>query len=507
MGTKEEEQTFTMHGSVFRDKPATVKATGVLHRILPISAQRAFRDGAFRGVADGGVVITAGISAVFHPRLAARFVALSRRREDHKYGQHPRQVLEVVQPAGGVGDSRKRVGEKPKLIVFIHGGAWGSGATWMYRLVVDRLTSSDDPNLGPCTVASLGYRVHPDSDTAGQVEDVTEAMRWISGNIGTLGFDSEPEVYIVGHSSGAHIALLYLIQQAEKEAGAASDADRGSESATVSTAGGDRDWDVDGDGGGGRQLKVEGFVGLGGVYDVHRHYQYESWRGVHEISPMKPSNGGVLHTLFDYSHTHLLGRHPHRSRHSRPHMPLTPSPQLFNQQQQQHHEPDRNAIEEEGTSSTTYSERGASPGSIHKNDGSSNRACLAGGAGSFSGRSSRGGRGEAPAAAATEGYRSRRAVGQRLPRTLLVHGTADATVPFSQTAAAATALRSLGVPTAVRFVRGGDHFGTVGQLMFSKNSVVEAAISRFTSQQAKDEACQARADGTALRPNEPQSKL
>ncbi|CAN0427743.1 unnamed protein product, partial [Scytosiphon promiscuus] len=48
---------------------------------------------------------------------------------------------------------------------------------------------------------------------ATQVEDVTEAMRWISGNIGTLGFDSEPEVYIVGHSSGAHIALLYLIQQ------------------------------------------------------------------------------------------------------------------------------------------------------------------------------------------------------------------------------------------------------------------------------------------------------
>ncbi|CAM9943239.1 unnamed protein product, partial [Hapterophycus canaliculatus] len=169
MGNKEKEQSFTIHGSVFRDKPATVKATRVLHRILPISAQRAFRDGAFRGVADGGVVVTAGISAVFRPRLAARFLALGRRREDHRYGEHPRQVIEVVQPIRGFGDSRRRVGEKPKLVVFVHGGAWGSGATWMYRLVVDRLTSSDDSHLASCTVASLGYRVHPDADTAGQV--------------------------------------------------------------------------------------------------------------------------------------------------------------------------------------------------------------------------------------------------------------------------------------------------------------------------------------------------
>lgn len=40
------------------------------------------------------------------------------------------QMIEVVQPAEGVGTSRVKVGEKPKLIVFIHGGAWGSGATW-----------------------------------------------------------------------------------------------------------------------------------------------------------------------------------------------------------------------------------------------------------------------------------------------------------------------------------------------------------------------------------------
>ena len=36
----------------------------------------------------------------------------------------PCQVIEVVRPAEGVGDGR------PKVIVFVHGGAWGSGRTW-----------------------------------------------------------------------------------------------------------------------------------------------------------------------------------------------------------------------------------------------------------------------------------------------------------------------------------------------------------------------------------------
>lgn len=49
-----------------------------------------------------------------------------------------------------------------------------------------------------------------------------------------------------------------------------------------------------------------------------------------------------------------------------------------------------------------------------------------------------------------------RALGRRLPRSLVVHGTADATVPFSQTAAVAAALKTLGVPTVVRYDPGGE---------------------------------------------------
>lgn len=115
------------------------------------------------------------------------------------------------------------------------------------------------------------------------MDDLAEAMRWISDNIGTIGFDCDPDVYLMGHSSGAHISLLYLIRRAEEmeeEAEARHHArdlpEMGSVIATRDARG--NHGDDDREGGGGRQLEVEGFIGLAGVYDVHRHYLYESWR-------------------------------------------------------------------------------------------------------------------------------------------------------------------------------------------------------------------------------------
>lgn len=46
-------------------------------------------------------------------------------------------------------------------------------------------------------------------------------------------------------------------------------------------------------------------------------------------------------------------------------------------------------------------------------------------------------------------------IGQCLPRTLLVHGTADTTVPFSQSVEAAASLRVSGVQIITRFEVGG----------------------------------------------------
>eukprot|EP00903_Cladosiphon_okamuranus_P014866 g13765.t1 len=479
MTAEEEEQAFRIHGSVFRDKPGSVKTTRFLHRVLPIWAQRSFRDSAFRAVSDYGVAVGAGFSAVFRPRHAARFLAVGREREDYRYGPHPRQILEVVQPSptGESVASRERdvgEGEKPKLIVFVHGGAWGSGCTWMYRLLVDRLTRSNDPQLGAYTVASVGYRVYPDADTNGQVDDLAEAMRWMSGNLGMMGFDSEPDVYLMGHSSGAHISFLYLIRQVEEQEAKAEARALGAGGAGAGAAGAHKDSGTlpsdsleagidnsggdssssgnhggsggDGGGGGGcRQLEVEGFIGLAGVYDVYQHYLYESWRGVHEISPMKASHGGMLHTLFDYSHPQLLGRQPKLTTSSwaPPHTPRQPQPS-------DHEDP------------SSINADGAEEGG-----------------------------GDAAPAVSSNSFGDLRGGGQG-------QGQGQGKTS-SRTAAIGAALKNLGVPTAVRYDQGGDHFGIVGQLMFTKESLVETAISQFTSQQAKHDARQERAnnhDGT-----------
>lgn len=156
-------------------------------------------------------------------------------------------------------------------------------------------------------------------------------------------------------------------------------------------------------------------------------------RGVHEISPMKAANGGMLHTLFDYSHPHLLGGLPNRRKHRfKPRSPLAPPPPALRQPHAQRrdepHAP--SALRDPGVEGAADL---AVSGSSHHDGGSSREDEDMRRRGSL-----------------------RRTLGRRLPRCLVMHGTADATVPFSQTAAVASALRVLGVPTTVRFDPGGE---------------------------------------------------
>lgn len=139
---------------------------------------------------------------------------------------------------------------------------------------------------------------------------------------------------------------------------------------------------------------------------------------------MKPANGGVLHALFDHSHPRLLGGKPsHKSiPSSRPAAKNAP--------------PDPRRTVSVAESAENYpAESGGVP--------STNKPPGGGADGGTSGDGS-----------ALLGLGGRR-LGLRLPRSLVVHGTADATVPFVQTATVGAALKALGVPTIVRFEPGG----------------------------------------------------
>jgi acetyl esterase/lipase len=83
---------------------------------------------------------------------------------------------------------------------------------------------------------------------------------------------------LCGHSSGAHICALYLLNAASA----------------------------------GDDTLTDAFVGLSGVYDIEQHYIWEACRGVHEVSPMKAASLGE-HRFPDFSPTTLLQRGEVRS--------------------------------------------------------------------------------------------------------------------------------------------------------------------------------------------------
>lgn len=71
-------------------------------------------------------------------------------------------------------------------------------------------------------------------------------------------------IFLSGHSSGCHIVTMLLLRNALGMPGHSP-----------------------------FPIPISGFFGLSGVYDIEEHFFYESRRGVHEISGMKPANKGI----------------------------------------------------------------------------------------------------------------------------------------------------------------------------------------------------------------------
>jgi acetyl esterase/lipase len=141
----------------------------------------------------------------------------------------------------------------------------------MYRLIAKPFLEA---NLA---VAIVGYRTYPDGSIQSQVNDLEAASKEIALNYPTL--CSKPlalaknewtGTILLGHSSGAHIAILKLAQQIE----------RWSKIKDVNS----------------KELGInfDQVIGLSGVYSINEHFDLESGRGVEEISPMKPGCGYTM---------------------------------------------------------------------------------------------------------------------------------------------------------------------------------------------------------------------
>ncbi len=116
-------------------------------------------------------------------------------------------LLDLYLPAAG--------SDPPPLVVFMHGGGWLRGdramvgpgfAAWrpgpLARLAADGFA-----------VASVDYRLSGEARFPAQLEDVSAAVDWLTGQAGQYGFDAD-RIVLWGESAGAHLAALLGLRSA-----------------------------------------------------------------------------------------------------------------------------------------------------------------------------------------------------------------------------------------------------------------------------------------------------
>ena len=109
---------------------------------------------------------------------------------DIAYGPRPRHKLDLYRP-----DKPRADG---KAVIFFYGGSWDSGSKSDYLFVAQALTASG------YTVVIPDYRIYPEVRFPAFVEDGAQAVRWTSDHV------ASNKLFVMGHSAGAHIALLLM---------------------------------------------------------------------------------------------------------------------------------------------------------------------------------------------------------------------------------------------------------------------------------------------------------
>lgn len=243
------------------------KATGIVNFILtslPLSVIYKLRDIGIINILNDILAALIGLGVVVtRPSILYSFLLLTSRMRTIKYGKSNTHYFQVFDSI----NIDKLSNEETKAVhIFVHGGAWGSGKPWMYRVISDGLSQI----LECHHTIVIGYPVYPYANIYEQSESIYDAVKYIKEheceifrkkNYYTVVSKRHEYKYILcGHSSGANICSMAIMNSI-----------------------GNRD----------KKKLVDTFVGLSGVYDIEKHYTWESGRGVQEISPMKPAALGI----------------------------------------------------------------------------------------------------------------------------------------------------------------------------------------------------------------------
>lgn len=190
------------------------------------------------------------------PQLAPTLVALRHRRAT--LALRPPSAtpsVDVYAPAAHAAYLSARLSTPPAahapppttpVVVYVHGGAWGSGAASQYAQLAHALVRHTG-----ATVLVVSYRLYPSALIAHQHADVADALR-----LARRLFPNRP-LALLAHSSGAHLAALALVRAPQPARGHSPLAD-----VLVATA---------------------------APFHLMHHFLFEARRGVAEVSPMLPA--------------------------------------------------------------------------------------------------------------------------------------------------------------------------------------------------------------------------
>ena len=106
---------------------------------------------------------------------------------------HPMHTLNLYRP--------KQTQHLLPTVIDIHGGGWMYGDRELNKAYCMYLASQGYAVLG------MSYRLIPETDLKGQIQDIFQSLHWLSQNASSYGFDLN-SVLLTGDSAGGHLAGL-----------------------------------------------------------------------------------------------------------------------------------------------------------------------------------------------------------------------------------------------------------------------------------------------------------
>jgi prenylcysteine alpha-carboxyl methylesterase len=169
-------------------------------------------------------------------------------KKNVKYGDRPRNNMNIYLPVG-YNSSSKRY----PVVMFVHGGIWIQGDKNLYHKLGEHFSKHNII----CVI--INYTLYPKGIFEDMLDDIQRAISWIVNTIDKYNGDTS-RITLFGHSAGAHLIGLALVDKCKRERKKIPDT-----------------WHL---------KDIHSWIAMSGVYDLQLHYQYEKNRLVHIISPM-----------------------------------------------------------------------------------------------------------------------------------------------------------------------------------------------------------------------------